>query len=490
MKLIKNYLLKKAPLFIALSLLSTVNYALVFNITPKSGVEFPTTYDGIGVKTAYYTVLNNTLSQRDNNFVKYLPPSVAQVTSNGTYADTCGATFSLASGSSCTLQLSISGAVDGNNTSAENSLLACFPGGQTCAGTKTPLDIALISPWADVGHAFEILSLGDIKALSIAYVGGGSNPITAEEWETYTAPTGYILNTTRQLQFQQSAFIASPGSPDGSKSYITTSDHYTWFSMSNVISVMWPYDSNQYTGVGATGSFQAGAFVTTPPKGVVKYTVNYKGQNMKFYATETGVSPSTPGAVLLKRHYITDIWGNRFIMHASNFATAEGTQTAFDDACLPAGWTKTTTTLSDDLILQPASGADNTYEYNLIRDSADNTYHQVEWSASGESVATNIDVTGLPIWGGRTNNTLKITQSYDNLIYGGGGRNVFDFSATLTAGTHTIMGFSGTTGDTINLNGNSYSVSFLSKGIQLTLSSGAIILLNGIFAFDEAWITA
>lgn len=487
MELKKDFLMKRAPTFICLSLLTTMSHALVFSITPKSGVDFPTTYNGLGDTTAYYTVLNKTASTRNDNFVKYLPPSVYQVTSDGTYADTCGATFNLASGASCTLQLSISGAVDGTNTSAENSLLICFPGSQVCAGTQSPLDIALVSPWADVGHAFEIINLSglrsDIKALSVVYVADGSNPMPEEAWDDYSPPAGFIKNTTRQLQFQQGAFIASPGLPDGQKNHITTSDAYTWFSMSNVISFMWPYDADDYTTAsgGKAGSIAAGAFVVTPPAGVVKYTVNYKGQNMKFRASENGA--------LINRYYVTDEFGNRFIMHASNFDTAEATEEAFAAAVLPTGWTKTTSTLSEDLILQPAHGANNTYEYNLIRDSADNTYHQVAWGTSGDSVASKADVAGIPIWGGRTNNTIKVTQSFDNLIYGGGGRNVFDIASTLTTGTQTIMGFNGRTGDRINLNGQSHTTVFVSGGIQLILPSGVIVFLDGLSAFDELWIT-
>ncbi len=491
---------KKIFLFLCaffLSVLSTMSHALVFNIIPKSGVSFPTIYNGIGVATAYYTVSNNTASQRNNNAVKYLPPHVTQVTSNGTYADTCGLTFDLSatgtSGSSCTLQLSISGSVNGRNTTQENSLFICFPGGKTCAGTPIPLNVALVSPWSPVTRAFEIISIEgvtqDIKSFLTVYAQAGSNPINAEEWETYTPPNGYIKNTTRYLEFQEGAFIASPGQPDGSTIPITTPDGYTWLTLTNAINAMWPYDPSQYTGIGTTGSFAAGAFVTTPPAGVVKFTSNYKGQNMKFFATESGVPPSTSGAVLIKRYFITDPWGNRFIMHSSNGSTAEEVQALFDTAVLPSGWVKTTTTLTEDLILQPGYGPDNAYEYNLIRDSADNAYHQIEWGTDGRSVGSQIDVSGMPIWGGRNNDTIKITQSYDNLVYGGGGRNVFDFDAALTTGTNTIIGFDGNTGDRININGQNYTVIFATDGVKLSLSSGVIILLQGVFAFDNTWVT-
>jgi hypothetical protein len=87
--------------------MSTVSFALPFNVAPKNGTNLPTTVNKGGTVTAYYRVTNNTKAQRNNNYVKYLPPNVTQVTSGGTYPDTCGATFNLVktggAGDSCTL---------------------------------------------------------------------------------------------------------------------------------------------------------------------------------------------------------------------------------------------------------------------------------------------------------------------------------------------------------------------------------------------------
>ena len=33
------------------------------------------------------------------------------------------------------------------------------------------------------------------------YLADGSNPINSEEWATYTPPSGYIKNTTRNARF-------------------------------------------------------------------------------------------------------------------------------------------------------------------------------------------------------------------------------------------------------------------------------------------------
>ena len=131
---------------ISLFLISTNSSALPFDITPKIGTQLPTVVKSGKKVTAYYTVTNNTLAARNNNFVKYLPPNVTQITSDGTYPDTCGNVFNLAEkgkpGSSCTLQLSISGAVNSNDPDPHHHLFVCFPGGITCAGTQYSLNVA------------------------------------------------------------------------------------------------------------------------------------------------------------------------------------------------------------------------------------------------------------------------------------------------------------------------------------------------------------
>jgi hypothetical protein len=132
-------------LLIAGMMFFTINnaYALPFTILPKAGTVLPTTVSPGRNAVAYYTIQNNTQSTRSNNFIKSLPTSVFQVATNGTYADTCGSTFTLAAsgqaGDSCTLQLSISGPV---TTSGPPYLLACILGGTTCAGTTSLLSVS------------------------------------------------------------------------------------------------------------------------------------------------------------------------------------------------------------------------------------------------------------------------------------------------------------------------------------------------------------
>ncbi len=129
-----------------LMMISNIAYALPFSIMPKSGTQLPATVPSGNAATAYYTVTNNTNVQRNNNYVKYLPPNVSQVTTSGTYADTCGSTFNLMPGGSCTLQLAVTGEVDANDKDPRNHLFVCFPGGITCAGTNFPLSVTVTDP--------------------------------------------------------------------------------------------------------------------------------------------------------------------------------------------------------------------------------------------------------------------------------------------------------------------------------------------------------
>lgn len=249
-----------------------------------------------------------------------------------------------------------------------------------------------------------------------------SNPgkeISDAEWEDYVPPTGYLKNSTRNLQFNESEFLASPGLPLGETAYIETSDGYTWAAMSNAINAMWPFDPSDYTFPASSSAYYAGNLVITPPAGVVKVTANYKAQNMKFYAFEGGVVADDPGAVPLDRYVVEDAWGNAYIMHASGQMDQALVADAFWDAELPTGWTKRVIQLEEDLILTPATGSDGSFHYLVIRDSADNSYHQFVWGEDGTSLAAQVP--GMPIWGGPGDNVLRLRPDNDNLAYGGGG---------------------------------------------------------------------
>lgn len=56
---------------------SMASFALPFNIAPQG--TLPTTVPVGGSVNAAYTVTNNTLSMRFNNFIKWFPPNVTQI---------------------------------------------------------------------------------------------------------------------------------------------------------------------------------------------------------------------------------------------------------------------------------------------------------------------------------------------------------------------------------------------------------------------------
>lgn len=121
-----------------------LGYSLPFTIVPLG--TLPTTVSAGASVSAKYTVTNNTGTTRINNYVKYLPPNVTQVT---TGTGVCGPTFTLAplgqAGDSCTLSLIVSGAVNASDPDPRQHLFVCFPGGVACAGTNSPLNVSLIS---------------------------------------------------------------------------------------------------------------------------------------------------------------------------------------------------------------------------------------------------------------------------------------------------------------------------------------------------------
>jgi hypothetical protein len=127
-----------------LTALLTNSHALPFNVMLKEGTVTPTGV-GEGTGVAYFSVFNNTSTQRNNNFLKYKPAAVTQVTQAGTYPNTCDTLFNLAPkgqpGDSCTLQLLIAGGVNPRNPNPQDHLFVCFPGGKTCSGTTYSFEV-------------------------------------------------------------------------------------------------------------------------------------------------------------------------------------------------------------------------------------------------------------------------------------------------------------------------------------------------------------
>jgi hypothetical protein len=131
--------------FFLLFAVSASCFALPFNIYPANGISLPTFVQAGQTTPAYYTLTNNANKTLNNNFIKYLPPNVAQVTTDAAIPNICGATFNLAPngivGDTCTLELVVSGSVDANDPDPHHHLFACLYGGVLCAGTSFPLNV-------------------------------------------------------------------------------------------------------------------------------------------------------------------------------------------------------------------------------------------------------------------------------------------------------------------------------------------------------------
>ncbi|MDR3476903.1 MAG: Ig-like domain-containing protein [Gammaproteobacteria bacterium] len=159
-----------------LSSLCNSAYALPFTITPSS--SNPVKIVKGTTLTASYTVTNNTDKPRNNNYVKYLPLNT-QVQANG-----CGSNFNLAPvgqvGDSCTLNLTITGPVNGGDRNPHHHLFVCFPGGETCNGPNSALNIPEIT----------------LDALTIT---PASAQIPKGLLQQFTATASYSDNTTQNV---------------------------------------------------------------------------------------------------------------------------------------------------------------------------------------------------------------------------------------------------------------------------------------------------
>lgn len=307
--------------------------------------------------------------------------------------------------------------------------------------------------------AYEIADLTEAAQNSFqgytrVYIDYGDHAITAEEWETYTPSPGYIKNTPRNAEFNAENTFSSPGLPDGQVT-VSTIDGYTWKFIAQTQSAMWPYD--QATFPGTQNAYEAASATTTPPVGTIKFSSNEKNQEMIFWARENNL----PDGSLITRYVATDQWGNTYLMGASGTSAAA----SLDSLNLPPGWSVVTTTFADTFSLFPAYGAGDQAHFNLFRDSADNTFFQMGWSASGQSIAGQI--ADMPIWGLATNDLIYGRSDDDNLIHGAEGDDVI-YSLGLNDSLHGDSGI-----DTVVLPGDfaDYVVlTFADNGLSLGLS--------------------
>ena len=264
--------------------------------------------------------------------------------------------------------------------------------------------------------AYEIAYIGDLGAdytgPMMVYVADGSNPITAEEWATYTPPPGYLMNSPRNVQFNSSTVIASPNSPT-ERTYITTSDGYTWLVIAQTVSANWPFDPADYPDQNYTTGYEAAALNPTPPPGVIRWSDNTKNQEITWDARNAGDGKP------IERYFITDRWGDRFIMQASGVTDPAEVRSNFLSAVLPKGWRKSIGYLPRNLTTLPAYNSQGIANYYVFRDSADDSFQQISWSKRGWGTSQLIP--GMDIWGGTNGNVIRANPTRDNVIYAAGG---------------------------------------------------------------------
>ena len=96
---------------------------------------------------------------------------------------------------------------------------------------------------------------------------------------------------------------------------------------------MWPFSPADYPGKDYSSGYEAAALELTPPAGTIKWTANAKNQEVTFDARTSEGKP-------IERYFITDPWGDRFIMYASGETDPADVRSNFLSAVLPPGWTK------------------------------------------------------------------------------------------------------------------------------------------------------
>jgi hypothetical protein len=221
---------------------------------------------------------------------------------------------------------------------------------------------------------------------------------------------------------------------------------------------MWPYTETAFPGT--INAYQAAFATVTPPAGTIRFSSNEKNQEMIWWAREG----NSPEGSLIQRYFITDEWGNRYIMATTGVENDADIATSFNSTVLPEGWTKATGYLAENLILAPAYGAGDQAHFNLFRESADNAFFQFEWGVNGSSVAAQI--AGMPIWGGPASDAILGRVGDDNLIHGAEGDDVI----SALGNNDDIYGDIGT--DTVVLQGllSDYQVmGWAEQGAQLRL---------------------
>lgn len=246
--------------------------------------------------------------------------------------------------------------------------------------------------------AFEIQN----QLTSTIYAAGGDNPMPREVWDQLETdlPGPYVKNTTRNLLFQESEFLQSPSAEESGELVFIDYLGFTWLELAQTQA------AGLYLGNEQGTALESG-FPTINP-GEVLVSIIDKPQLITY----------TDGPVQI----LTDEWGNRYVMHATNAETDAEFEEAVSTVALPPGWSVAAQELTEPLALAPSfSGPDGFYV--IIRDNNDNAYHQ--FSFAGGTQPTQFTGEGAFIVGGNDSDTLTGTEDANRLNAAQGDDTVF-----------------------------------------------------------------
>ena len=160
------------------------------------------------------------------------------------------------------------------------------------------------------------LEIADLRGIGADYMGemvvylaAGDNPITEEEWETYTPDAGFILNTPRGPKFDVLNVLSSPYQPAGAYYLLANSQGYTWESVAAVANRIYPFDAADYSGYTPplTNSAQAGYVVLSRCPGRIQYNGNDKNHNIYTPRIPAGMPLSSISSPTLGKRLHTQV---------------------------------------------------------------------------------------------------------------------------------------------------------------------------------------
>lgn len=193
--------------------------------------------------------------------------------------------------------------------------------------------------WQEIGFAKELLNQRE-KTVAIS---GGTNPIPLEAWEDFEPKFPWAKNIDRNLRFQKTALLRSPGVPSdcAGDDCLTIREYqgYTWVELADPVAVDY---------------IPAKTDMLKPDPGHLVIKTIQKCQLVYF---EDHI------------YQLTDNKGNFYAMHATE-ATAPDTTVV-----LPTGWTLRRVALDEPLILVPFGNEGDCY-YNILGDHLGQGYHQ------------------------------------------------------------------------------------------------------------------